>query len=103
MEMLLTGQFVGCDEAVRAGLLNSAVDGCVALEAKVAEAATQIAARSQLAIRMGKSVFYHQCELPLEDAYALAGSTMVQNMLTHDAEEGVAAFLEKRAPDWRNC
>jgi len=36
----------------------------------------------------------------LDAAYAYAGQVMVENMLWRDTEEGITAFLEKRAPDW---
>ena len=40
--------------------------------------------------------------MPLEDAYDFASETMVTNMLARDAEEGIDAFLEKRAPEWQD-
>ena len=56
--------------------------------------------KSPQAIRFGKRAFYAQSEKPLSDAYELASAVMVENMLAEDAKEGVAAFLEKRAPTW---
>ena len=45
--------------------------------------------------------FYDQIQMPLADAYAFTGDVMVENMLDEGTAEGIAAFLEKRTPDWR--
>ena len=46
--------------------------------------------------------FYRQAELDLAAAYAYASNVMVENMLARDAEEGIAAFVEKRPPTWED-
>jgi enoyl-CoA hydratase/carnithine racemase len=38
----------------------------------------------------------------LDDAYRYTADVMVENMMAHDAEEGIAAFVEKRAPKWED-
>ena len=40
-------------------------------------------------------------QMPVEQAYAHAGAVMVENMLYRDTEEGIAAFIDRRPPDWR--
>ena len=40
--------------------------------------------------------------MPLAEAYAYTADVMIDNMLKHDAKEGVAAFIEKRHPRWRD-
>jgi len=40
--------------------------------------------------------------MPLEDAYNYASQVMVDNMLKHDAEEGIGAFIGKRSPEWQD-
>ncbi len=52
-------------------------------------------------MRIGKGVFYDQLERPLDEAYELTAAAMVANMLEPDTAEGIAAFLEKRAPEYR--
>jgi enoyl-CoA hydratase/carnithine racemase len=99
MEMLLTGATIDAEEARRIFLVNRVVPPGQALPAAV-ELAGSIAARSALTVRTGKAAFRRQLGRPLDAAYADAAETMVRNMLAHDAAEGIAAFLEKRAPAW---
>jgi enoyl-CoA hydratase/carnithine racemase len=102
MEMLLTGDLVGAEDAVRIGLVNRAV-APDRLDAEVAALAGQIASKSPLVLAIGKEAFYRQAELPLDDAYAYAAEVMTTNMLAQDAAEGIDAFLSKRAPQWKGC
>ena len=99
MEMLLTGDLVDAATARGFGLLNRVVPEAE-LDAAVTALAAQIAGKSPLTLAIGKEAFYRQAELGLEDAYAYASQVMVRNMLARDAEEGVDAFLQKRAPVW---
>ena len=100
MEMLLTGNMMSADDAKEAGLVNRVVES-KDLDTEVAALAAQVAAKSATAIRMGKQTFYRQAEAPsLAQAYDIAGQTMVNNMLEHDAGEGIRAFLDKREPRW---
>ena len=66
----------------------------------VTKYASVIASKSPEAIRIGKEAFYRQLEMPIEEAYSFAAETMVDSMLTADAEEGIGAFLGKRMPVW---
>ena len=59
-----------------------------------------IATKSPLTIAIGKEAFYRQIELDLAAAYDYAGQVMTLNMSTQDAQEGIAAFLGKRQPNW---
>ena len=100
MEMLLTGEMVGAEEAQRIGLVNRVVPDAQ-LEASTRELAETIAGKSGHVLRIGKEAFYRQLELGLEDAYAYTSQVMTENMMARDAEEGIGAFLEKRKPEWR--
>ena len=100
MKMLLTGELIDAEEARRIGLVNEIfAEG--ALGGSVLALATQIADKAPATLRIGKEAFYRQAELPLPEAYRFGCDVMVANMMEPDAEEGIAAFLEKRAPDWR--
>ena len=61
-----------------------------------------IASKSSAAIASGKQVFYRQLELPLGDAYGMAGHAIACDFFTEDGKEGVDAFLGKRAPRWKD-
>jgi enoyl-CoA hydratase/carnithine racemase len=99
MEMLLTGDLVPAEQALRIGLVNQVVPAGQELDAALA-LARKVAAKSSQVVRLGKQAFYRQLELGLADAYRLTADVMVENMLIRDAEEGIAAFIEKRPPAW---
>jgi enoyl-CoA hydratase/carnithine racemase len=101
MEMLLTGDMVSAADAMRIGLVNRVV-GPGEERAEAMRLARRIASRSAAAIRIGKQAFYLQHEMNLADAYDYASRVMVENMLIGDAKEGIAAFLAKRAPHWKD-
>ncbi|NOG68797.1 enoyl-CoA hydratase [Roseicella sp. DB1501] len=101
MEMLLLGEMIPAAEAHRMGLVNRVVPRGEALPAALG-LARRIAARSAVALRLGKRGFNRQAALPLAEAYAEAGTIMVENLLAGDAAEGIGAFLGKRAPEWRH-
>ena len=100
MEMLLTGEMVSAEEARRIGLVNRVVPDAQ-LDQAAHDLAQVIAGKSGHVLRLGKEAFYRQLEMGLEDAYAYTSRVMTENMMARDAEEGIAAFLEKRKPDWR--
>jgi enoyl-CoA hydratase/carnithine racemase len=101
MEMLLTGDFIGADDAQRMGLVNRlAAPGTAHAEAMAM--ARKIASKSAAIIKIGKEAFYRQAEMSLADAYAYAAKVMTENMLARDAEEGIGAFIEKREPRWED-
>ncbi len=99
MEMALLGEMVPASDAARMGLVNRVVPAGGAL-AEARRLAETIASKSPLTVRVGKEAFYRQAETGLAEAYALASSVMVENMLARDAEEGIGAFVGKREPVW---
>jgi enoyl-CoA hydratase/carnithine racemase len=99
MEMLLTGDIIPAAEARRLGLVNKVVSPNLLSEA-TEELAMKIAAKSLATVKIGKEAFYAQRELPLDEAYALTSRVMTDNLLRRDAEEGIAAFIGKRRPQW---
>jgi enoyl-CoA hydratase/carnithine racemase len=102
MEMLLLGEMLPAAQAVEYGLVNRVVPGPQVLKTAL-ELAEKIAEKSPATVAIGKRAFYEQIEMPLKNAYAHATRVMVQNMMARDAAEGIAAFLDKRKPDWKGC
>ena len=100
-DMLVTGSFIDAATAADWGLINAAVPEA-GLDAAIAAKVALIAAKSPAAIRHGKTLFYRQNSLPLNEAYACAGDVMARNMMEQDAGEGIDAFLAKRQPVWRS-
>ena len=99
MEMLLLGDAIDAMEAWRFGLVNRVVPTGTALAAAQALAA-RIAGKSPAALRFGKAAYRQQHARTMPEAYDVASRAMVENLLVQDAAEGIAAFLEKRAPAW---
>jgi enoyl-CoA hydratase/carnithine racemase len=101
MEMLLTGDMTSADDARRIGLVNRVVEPGAARD-EALKLARKIAAKSAAVVRLGKEAFYRQLEMDVVDAYNYANEIMLKNMMTHDAEEGISAFVEKRTPVWED-
>jgi enoyl-CoA hydratase/carnithine racemase len=100
LEMLLTGRPIDAATALEWGLVNRVVPA-EALEGEVAALVAAIARSSPLTVGIGKEAFYSQVELDEHRAYDLTKAVMAMNAGTDDAQEGMCAFLEKRAPEWR--
>jgi len=101
MEMLLTGDTVSAEKAAAIGLVNEVVPAGRE-RTRAIELAQQFASKSSHVIGIGKAAFYRQIELPLAEAYDYASQVMTENMMAHDAEEGICAFIEKRDPSWED-
>ncbi|MEM8849943.1 MAG: enoyl-CoA hydratase [Pseudomonadota bacterium] len=99
MELLLTGEFLEAGEARDAGLVNRVVPA-EDLEVETRALADTIAGKLSSAVRIGKGAFHAQADLPVDAAYQLTRDAMVANLAEPDTEEGIQAFLEKRAPRW---
>ncbi|WP_412759841.1 enoyl-CoA hydratase [Methylobacterium litchii] len=99
MEMLLLGEPVDAAEALRIGLVNRVVPAD-RLDASVADMAGRIAAKARKVLAVGKEAFARQGEMTLDEAYAYTAQVMTRNMAMADAQEGIDAFLQKRAPVW---
>ena len=98
-EMLVTGDFIDATSARDRGLINRVVPADQ-LDAEIEKLVGSILSKPSSALAMGKELFYRQLETGIEAAYQLASQTMACNMIDDSAQEGVQAFMEKRAPRW---
>ena len=101
MKMLLTGEPITAQHAKEIGLINDHFQNS-SLEEEVSKLAETIASKSNKVVKIGKEAFYKQLEMPLSEAYKYTSEVMSENMMSLDAKEGIAAFLEKRIPNWKN-
>ena len=101
LEMLMTGDFIDADTALKWGLVNRVVPPGE-LDSAVRELAESLLSKPPAVLAAGKKFFYRQIEMDLEPAYKLASQVITDNMLGPDALEGVGAFVEKRKPRWKN-
>ncbi len=99
MEMLLTGETIDAGAAREIGLINRVVPPDY-LNQVVSKYAETIASKPVSTVKVGKKAFYRQAEMSLSDAYDYAAEVMAENMMDHNAEEGIGAFMEKRDPEW---
>jgi enoyl-CoA hydratase/carnithine racemase len=98
-EMLVTGDFIDAAAAVQRGLVNRCVPAD-RLDQEIDTLTASIVAKPQTVIAAGKALFYRQLELGVTPAYEVAAQAMACNMIDDVAQEGVAAFIERRTPDW---
>lgn len=98
-EMLSTGEFIDAARARALGLINRTAAPEALDDATLALAQT-LAAKLPVALRMGKAAFHAQLGLSLAEAYAQTCDTITCNLMQPDTAEGIAAFLEKRPPNW---
>ena len=99
MEMLLTGDFIDADKAKSIGLINNYFSEDKLVN-ETREMAVKIANKSSQTVKIGKKAFYNQAEMNIADAYRYSSQIMIENMMNKDSEERIAAFLEKRTPNW---
>jgi enoyl-CoA hydratase/carnithine racemase len=99
LQMLLTGEAISAETAAEWGLINQVVPP-EQLDEATHELARSIARLSPLSIGLGKQAFYAQIDMDQPKAYAYAKEVMSLNALAADAQEGMQAFLAKRAPTW---
>jgi len=102
LEMVLTGDTIKAQEAQRLGLINQVVP-----EAQLQEAAgslaQKLAAKSPLALQIGKEGINRLQDIPYHQGLDLMDDLFATLCSTEDAVEGVSAFLAKRPPEWRKC
>jgi enoyl-CoA hydratase len=100
MEMVLNNRTLNADEALRFGLVNrvTPVESCLA---EALQLAAQIAARAPFAVQFGKEAVDYALESSLTEGLAAERRAFYTLFATEDQKEGMAAFIEKRDPNWK--
>jgi enoyl-CoA hydratase/carnithine racemase len=101
LELMMTGRRVGADEAERIGFVTRVVP-VGQLDDAVNELASTLASKSGSIMKLGRDSFYAVWDQSAEDALRLLHPMLTITTATDDAAEGIAAFAEKRKPQWRN-
>ena len=99
-EMMLLGERMSAAEALEAGLVNRVVPA-TQLDAAVDEWAAKLASKSPVLMRLGKQAMFRQQDMAFADALDYLRAQLTIALSTEDIREGVAAFFEKREPEWK--
>jgi cyclohexa-1,5-dienecarbonyl-CoA hydratase len=103
LDLVLTGRTIGAEEALRMGLV-SRVLGEASFEEDVRALAAELAGLSRPVLGLARRAVRESVGRPLGAALDHADSLYLEELLSlEDAAEGVAAFMEKRAPAWRDA
>src|SRR3954453_14662779 len=100
LELMLTGRRVSAEEADRIGFVNQVVP-VDELDAAVDAFAATLASKSPAIVKLGRDSFYGVWDQSAEEALRLLHTMLTINTMTDDAAEGIAAFAEKRTPEWK--
>jgi enoyl-CoA hydratase len=99
-EMMLLGEQISAEQAVEYGLANKVVPADQ-FDAAVDEWASKLASKSPVLMRLGHDAMYRQQDMAFDEALEYLRSQLSLTFSTEDIKEGVAAFFEKREPEWK--
>ncbi len=99
MEMVLTGKFIGAQEAYRLGLVNRVVPVALYLQEAI-RLAQQVAALSPVAVALAKESVLQAFNTSLDEGLVLERKNFYLSFASQDQKEGMAAFVEKRTPNF---
>ena len=100
LELMLTGRRIDAEEGRRWGFVNRVVTAAE-LDDAVTEVAAELAAKSPLILALGKRSFYRAEDMPVDDALEYLAGMLTVCLESEDTIEGVTAFIQKRAPEWK--
>jgi enoyl-CoA hydratase/carnithine racemase len=100
LEMMMTGRRYSAEEAARWGMVNRVVPRA-ALDEAVDALVAHVASKSPLVLRLGKESFARIDDMGLDQALSYLNAMLTVDLESEDVAEGVSAFLEKRAPEWK--
>lgn len=98
--MLLTGNTITAEDAVKNGLITRVVADEAELNKEVQDICDAIKTKSRAVVERGKKFFYEQNQMTLKSAMKYGEHEMVENISTTDGQEGIRSFIEKRKPVW---
>jgi len=99
LEMILTGEVIDAQEALRMGLVHRIVSATELREAAM-KTAREMASKSPVALRYAKEAVYKGMDMTLEQGLRLEADLYLLIHTTKDRTEGIQAFLEKRKPQF---
>ena len=102
LELLLYGDLIKAPEALALGLINRIVPKENLIQ-ETYDWALSLARRSPVAVQIAKKAFYGSEDMSYLQQFEFMNDAFARLCTTRDAKEGVAAFLEKRKPDWQEC
>jgi enoyl-CoA hydratase len=100
MELVLTGKFIAAEEALSRGLINKIVPVEILL-AETVKLAREIAKQSPIAIKLAKEAVLNAFNSTLDEGLMFERKNFYLSFASQDQKEGMAAFVEKRTPDFK--
>lgn len=99
LPMILLGERFSVEKAIEMGFLTAVVPNDT-LDQSVAEMAQKLSQKSPIGMKLGKASYTAMQNMPLEDALDFLSQELTKVANTKDAAEGIAAFMEKRKPNF---